>query len=118
MDTQPILSSVPETSGAAGPLPERKVTHTFPAPSPADTETLPCPDAAPAETPEGALPGETPEVPGKRCFRLPPWVRERVTAARAAFHRALSPWTLNTTSRFPNRTTAITPFQTAPPGSR
>ena len=90
MDTQPILSSVPETSGAAGPLPERKVTHTFPAPSPADTETLPCPDAAPAETPEGALPGETPEVPGKRCFRLPPWVRERVTAARAAF--LLGPW--------------------------
>ena len=90
MDTQPILSSVPETSGAAGPLPERKVTHTFPAPSPADTEPLPCPDAAPAETPEGTLPGETPEMPGKRRFRLPPWVRERVTAARAAF--LLGPW--------------------------
>ena len=90
MDTQPILSSVPETSGAAGPLPERKVTHTFPPPSPADTEPLPCPDAAPAETPEGTLPGETPEMPGKRRFRLPPWVRERVTAARAAF--LLGPW--------------------------
>ena len=90
MDTQPILSSVPETSGAAGPLPERKVTHTFPAPSPADTGSLPCPDAAPAETPEGTLPGETPEMPGKRRFRLPPWVRERVTAARAAF--LLGPW--------------------------
>ena len=66
-----------------------------------DTQPIPAPPAdappaldaahsAPAAPAEGAAPSpETPEEP-KRRFRLPQWIRQRVTAARAAF--LLGPW--------------------------
>ena len=67
MDTQPIPASPAEET------PELETSHIDP--------------AAPED---GAAPSpETPEEP-KRRFRLPQWVRQRVTAARAAF--LLGPW--------------------------
>ena len=67
MDTQPIPASPAEET------PELEASHIDP--------------AAPED---GAAPSpETPEKP-KRRFRLPQWVRQRVTAARAAF--LLGPW--------------------------
>ena len=67
MDTQPIPASPAEET------PELEVSHIDP--------------AAPED---GAAPSpETPEEP-KRRFRLPQWIRQRVTAARAAF--LLGPW--------------------------
>ena len=67
MDTQPIPASPAEET------PELEASHIEP--------------AAPED---GAAPNpETPEKP-KRRFRLPRWVRQRVTAARAAF--LLGPW--------------------------
>ena len=89
MDTQPILSSAPQADGAAGPLPESEVSHT----APAATEA---PGISPAEPPESGPAGETlpqdaaPEEKPRRRFRLPQWVRERKTAAQAAF--LLGPW--------------------------
>ena len=69
MDTQPIFTSPAEETS----LPESEVTHI----SPAVPET-------------GAAPSpEVPEKP-KRHFHLPQWIRQRVTAARAAF--LLGPW--------------------------
>lgn len=69
MDTQPIFTSPAEETS----LPESEVTHF----SPAVPET-------------GAAPSpEVPEKP-KRHFHLPQWIRQRVTAARAAF--LLGPW--------------------------
>lgn len=65
MDTQPIPASPAEET------PELEASHIDPA------------------APEDALSPETPEKP-KRRFRLPQWVRQRVTAARAAF--LLGPW--------------------------
>ena len=67
MDTQPIPASPAEET------PELEASHIDP--------------AAPED---GAAPSpETPEEP-KRRFRLPQWIRQRVTAARAAF--LLGPW--------------------------
>ena len=67
MDTQPIPASPAEET------PELETSHIDP--------------AAPED---GAAPSpEAPEKP-KRRFRLPQWVRQRVTAARAAF--LLGPW--------------------------
>ncbi len=67
MDTQPIPASPAEET------PELETSHIDP--------------AAPED---GAAPSpEAPEEP-KRRFRLPQWVRQRVTAARAAF--LLGPW--------------------------
>ncbi len=67
MDTQPIPASPAEET------PELEASHIDP--------------AAPED---GAAPSlETPEKPRRR-FHLPPWVRQRVTAARAAF--LLGPW--------------------------
>lgn len=67
MDTQPIPASPVEET------PELEASHIDP--------------AAPED---GAAPSpETPEEP-KRRFRLPQWIRQRVTAARAAF--LLGPW--------------------------
>lgn len=67
MDTQPIPASPAEET------PELETSHIDP--------------AAPED---GAAPSpETPEEP-KRRFRLPQWIRQRVTAARAAF--LLGPW--------------------------
>ena len=67
MDTQPIPASPAEET------PELEASHIDP--------------AAPED---GAAPSpEAPEKP-KRRFRLPQWVRQRVTAARAAF--LLGPW--------------------------
>ena len=65
MDTQPIPASPAEET------PELEASHIEPA------------------APEDAPSPETPEKP-KRRFRLPQWVRQRVTAARAAF--LLGPW--------------------------
>ena len=65
MDTQPIPASPAEET------PELEASHI----EPAAQEDAPSPEA--------------PEKP-KRCFRLPQWVRQRVTAARAAF--LLGPW--------------------------
>ena len=67
MDTQPIPASPAEET------PELEASHIEPA-APED-------GAAPSQ--------EAPEKP-KRRFRLPQWVRQRVTAARAAF--LLGPW--------------------------
>ena len=67
MDTQPIPASPAEET------PELEASH-----------------IAPAAPEDGAAPSpEAPEKP-KRRFRLPQWVRQRVTAARAAF--LLGPW--------------------------
>lgn len=67
MDTQPIPASPAEET------PELETSHIDP--------------AAPED---GAAPSpEAPEKP-KRRFRLPQWIRQRVTAARAAF--LLGPW--------------------------
>ena len=65
MDTQPIPASPAEET------PELEASHIDPA------------------APEDAPSPETPVKP-KRRFRLPQWVRQRVTAARAAF--LLGPW--------------------------
>ena len=65
MDTQPIPASPAEET------PELEASHIDPA-APEDAPSL-----------------ETPVKP-KRRFRLPQWVRQRVTAARAAF--LLGPW--------------------------
>ena len=65
MDTQPIPASPAEET------PELEASHIEPA------------------APEDVSSPETPEKP-KRRFRLPQWVRQRVTAARAAF--LLGPW--------------------------
>ena len=67
MDTQPIPASPAEET------PELEASHIDPA----------APEDGTAPSPE------TPEKP-KRRFRLPQWVRQRVTAARAAF--LLGPW--------------------------
>ena len=65
MDTQPIPASPAEET------PELEASHIEPA------------------APEDVSSPEAPEKP-KRRFRLPQWVRQRVTAARAAF--LLGPW--------------------------
>ena len=67
MDTQPIPASPAEET------PELEASHIDPA----------APEDGTAPSPE------TPEEP-KRRFRLPQWIRQRVTAARAAF--LLGPW--------------------------